>query len=508
MTAPVRTPAQAPARPAPDPAPAPAPERARARTRAGVRPRVRASGGSGGGGLLRNGHVLTLSSLLTSGLGAVYWVLATSFYSTETVGRSYAALSVATLLAGIGQLNLADVLVRFAPAAGRHTRWLALRCYAVAALFSVAVSALFLLMVPLVSPELGYLRSPVAAVAFVTATAGYSIFVIQDGLLTGLRRPGWVLAENAVFAAVKAGLLVVCGLLAFNSGILLSWAGALAVALLITNLYLFRRAVPNHVRAGGDAVMPPRLLRYASADCVGSLFRLVAYTVVPLLVLNRLGSTQNAYFSLAWVIGYTLFLAAYNMGSSLVVEAAHAPERLVADARRVLRHSGALLAAAALLLVAVAPWLLRLFGPGYAEHGTTLLRLLALAALPNLLLDVAVDTARARRRLGWAIGLQAVLCVLVLGLSIWLLPVLGITGVGVAWLAAECVLGLPLLITLPRWLRKPEAATESTPEPTTGPRTGPTTGPTPEPTPEPTAGPRPGTATEAVTEPAEPRRTP
>jgi len=415
------------------------------------------------GRLLHNGHVLTLSALVTSGLGLGYWVLATSVYSTAAVGRSYAALSAATLLAGIGQLNLADVLVRFVPAAGRHTRRLALGCYAAAALFSTAVAVVFLAVLPAVSPGLDYLRTPVAATAFVVATGGYSIFVLQDGLLTGLRRPNWVLGENAVFASVKVLLLLGCGLLAISSGILLSWAGALAVALVITNTYLFRHAVPAQVRAGRDAAMPPRLLRYVSADYLGSMCRLVAYTVVPLMVLNRLGGTENAYFSLAWVIAYTLFLASYNMGSSLVVEAAHAPERLVADARRVLRHSGALLAAAVLLLVAVAPWLLRLFGPGYAAHGTGLLRLLALAALPNLLLDVAVDVARARRRLAWAVGLQAALCVLVLGLSAWLLPVLGIAGVGVAWMTAECLIGLPLLLTMPRWLRRTDPPPRRTP---------------------------------------------
>ena len=185
--------------------------------------------------LLHNGHVLTLSALVTlrrSGV-ALLGKLATSLYSTASVGRSYAALSAATLLAGIGQLNLADVLVRFVP--GRrsaHTRRLALRCYTAAALFSTAVAVVFLAIVPVFSPELDYLRSPVTAVAFVAATGGYSIFVLQDGLRLGPGCAGrnWVLGENAVFASVKVLLLLGCGLVAVGSGILLSWAGALALS--------------------------------------------------------------------------------------------------------------------------------------------------------------------------------------------------------------------------------------------------------------------------------------
>ena len=417
----------------------------RARARAALRPEP----------LLHNGHVLTLSSLLAAGLGAAFWMLATNWYSTAAVGRSYAELSAVMLLSGVGQLNLADVLVRFVPAAGRHTRRLVLRSYAASAAASTVVAAAFVLLVPVVAPGLDSLRSPVAALCFVAATVGYSVFVLQDGVLTGLRRTGWVLGENALFAGVKAVLLVGCGIWALSTGILISWVGALAAALLVTNLFLFRHAVPQRMRAAPATAPPPRLLGYAAADYLGASFRLAAYNVVPLMVLNRLGAEGNAYFSLAWVIAYTLFLASYNMGSSLIVEAARAPERLAEHGRRVLRHSGFLLAAGALVLVVTAPWLLAFFGPGYAEHGTALLRLLALSALPNLLLGVAVDVARARRRLAWAVGLQAALCVLVLGLTALLLPRFGITGIGVAWLAAECALGLPLLLTLPRWLPAP-----------------------------------------------------
>jgi O-antigen/teichoic acid export membrane protein len=426
-----------------------------------LRARVRAA--LDGEPLLRNGHVLTLSSVLAATLGAAFWVFATTWYSTATVGRSYAALSAVMLLSGIGQLNLADLLVRFVPAAGRHAGRLALRCYAASAVCSTVFAVAFLLLIPVVAPGLGYLRDPAVGACFVAGAVGYSIFVLQDGALTGLRRTGWVLGENALFAAVKAGMLALCGILALGAGILASWVGALVVALVVTNVFLFRHAVPAHQQEQHETVAPQHLLGYAAADYVGALFRLAAYNVVPLLVLNRLGDDGSAYFSLAWVIAYTLFLVSYNMGSSLIVEAARAPERLVEHARKVLRHNAVLLTASALLLVLAAPRLLGMFGPQYAAHGTALLRLLVLSALPNLLLSVAIDVARARRRLAWAVALQAVLCVLVLGLSIWLIPVFGVTGVGIAWLAAECALGLPLLVTLPRWL--PSAAPEASADP-------------------------------------------
>ncbi|MFG2396379.1 lipopolysaccharide biosynthesis protein [Streptomyces lydicus] len=405
--------------------------------------------------LLRNGHVLVASSVMTAGLGAVYWVLATSWYRPETVGRSYAVVSAVTLLGGIGQLNLADVLMRFAPSAGRHTRRLLLRSYAASGLCAGAGAAAFLALVPLVAPGLGFLRGPLVAPFFIAGTIGYAWFIVQDGALTGVRRANWVLGENTIFAVVKTLALALAAAWALSSGILLSWAGALAVSLTVANYVLLRRAVPAHQRAHADGTMPPRLLGYAATDYSGALCRLAAYNIVPLIVLNTLGGARNAYFSLSWVIAYTLYQAAYNMGSSLLVESAHDPTRISELGRRVLRHTGPPLTVAVLLLVVVAPWLLSVFGAEYAHEATGVLRLLALSALPNLLLNVAIDVARAHRRLAWAVALQATLCALVLVLTLQLIPRFGLNGVGAAWLLAECALALPLLLTLPRWLPSP-----------------------------------------------------
>jgi O-antigen/teichoic acid export membrane protein len=402
--------------------------------------------------LLRNGHLLALSSLVNAVLGAVFWVFATHWYDERTVGLNYATISAATLLSTIGQLNLSDFLVRFVPSAGRHTRQLVLICYFVSIVCSVLISVGFLLLVPTLAPGLGFLLSPATAVFFVAYTAAYAIFALQDGALTGVRHPGWVAAENVIFAVVKIVLLAVGAALTLFAGILISWAGALVVALLVANLFLLRRAVPRHEREAPKTARPPRMLGYATADYVGSLFRMAAYNLVPLLVLNTLGPAHSAYFSLAWIVGYIPYLLATNMGSSLMVEAAHAPGQLAEHAMRVLRHSALLMALGAAAIIVVAPVLLSFFGEGYADEGTTLLRLLALSALPNLLVSLAVDVARMRRQLRQVVGLQLALCVLVLGLSRVLLPELGLTGAGVAWLVAQCFLALYVLVRRSRWL--------------------------------------------------------
>jgi O-antigen/teichoic acid export membrane protein len=403
--------------------------------------------------VLRTGHLLAVSSLVNAGLGSVFWLLATHWYDADVVGLSYSAIAVSLLLTGIGQLNLNDFLVRFVPCAGLRTRRLVLTCYAVSVSWSLLVAVVFLALVPVIAPGLDFLLAPVTGVCFVAATAGYAVFVLQDGALTAVRRPGWVVGENLIFACVKMLLLAVGAALSLVAGILISWAGALVVSLLVANSVLLRRAVPQHEQETREnTAAQPRMIGYAAVDWFGSLFRMASYTLVPLIVLNNLGAAQCAYFSLAWSVAYMPYLLALNMGTSLLAESMRRPEHLVAHALRVLRHSALLLCAITALLVAAAPQILSLFGPAYAAEGSTSLRLLALSALPNLLLSVAIDVARARRRLRWAVWLQVTMCVLVLGLALLLVPVLGVTGAGVAWLTAQFLICVFLLVSRSHWL--------------------------------------------------------
>lgn len=404
--------------------------------------------------LLRNGHLLTASSLIASALGAGYWVLATRWYSPATVGRNYAAISAMMFLAGLGQLNLTNILVRFVPAAGTRTARLVGRVYLVSAAATLLLTAGFLVAVPEFSAQLEFLRAPAAAAGFAAATIGYAVFVIQDGALTGLRRPDWVVFENAMFAIAKIVLVALLALTASPVGILLSWYAALALALAVTNRFLFARAIPRHAAQAtashADTSRPTP--GYLAADFTGALCWLAAITLPPILVLDRLGAEQSAYFSLAWVVAYTLYQLSANMGSSLVVEAANDPVRLAANCRRVLRHAGLLLAGCVTFLIIAAPYLLRIFGPGYTRYGTGLLRLLLLSALPNLVVSTAVSACRARRRLKVAVYALVAVCGIAIALTVALLPVIGIAGAGVGWLVAQCVVAAVLLARPSWWL--------------------------------------------------------
>ncbi len=400
--------------------------------------------------LFRNGYALAASSAVTSVIGVAYWILATHFYTADVVGINSAVISMMMFLGGLAQLNLITAHIRFIPNAGRSSgRFIAIT-YLVALFVAGLISLAYLGNVQFFSPALGFLRQGAPmAITFILATMGWTIFVLQDSALTGLRYATWVPVENAVFALAKIALMILLSLSVPQLGLFFSWLFGLAITLLPTNYFIFRQLAPKQARASGNRpaeFQPRQVVKYAGGDFLGALFWLASTTLLPVMVTQLAGAKANAYFFLAWQIAYMLFLLSANMGSSLIVEASSNLSKLGEYSRRVFLQLALMVGGAVLVVEVGAPLILQIFGPDYAAQGSGLLRLLALAAIPNIVTSVFVSISRVQRRIRRVIFTLGALCLMVLSLSTILLPRYGIEGAGVAWLVSEVVVAAGILI--------------------------------------------------------------
>jgi len=115
-----------------------------------------------------------------------------------------------------------------------------------------------------------------------------------------------------------------------------------------------------------------------------------------------------------------LYTIGASMGSSLVVSAVFDAGILRTLSYRMLLQTSLLVVPLTIVLVVGAPHILGIFGEDYAEHGTTVLRLLALAALPGTINTMYVNVARVQRRVSRVAMVFGAQALIVLGLT-WLL---------------------------------------------------------------------------------------
>ncbi|WP_431032605.1 lipopolysaccharide biosynthesis protein [Streptomyces sp. P6-2-1] len=399
--------------------------------------------GAGGGPLFRNAYALMLNTGVSAVLGVGFWLVAARYYSEENVGHGSAAIAAMKLIAGLTAITLTGALARFIPVAGRATGRLILRVYAGSALLVALAAGVFLATLGLWGESYAFLGTPLLGLGFVASVVGWALLTLQDGVLTGLRAARWVPVGNTVFSAAKLGLLVLFATAIPVAGVFVSWAASIAVSVLPLGWLVLRRLVPRHVEATGARARPPGLRelgRFVAGDSTGSLFSLAVVYLVPVLVAAQVSAEDNAYFYITTTIGGTVNLLAVNMGSSLTVEGAHDPARLAAHTRAALGRMARIMLPVCVVLFFGAPRILRLFGAGYADAATPLLRWFAVGAALRVVMEVHYGVLRARSRTAELAWLQGLLCVLVLGLTLVLLPRLGLVGAGVAEISSLTVI--------------------------------------------------------------------
>jgi O-antigen/teichoic acid export membrane protein len=193
--------------------------------------------------------------------------------------------------------------------------------------------------------------------------------------------------------------------------------------------------------------------RFLSFDYAGQVFYMASTAALPLLVVAQLGTASNGHFFLAWMIATCADLVSVNLAQSLTVEAALDPSRLSAHLRRLLPRVATIQAAAAVIVILVAPLLLSIYGADYAREGAAPLRLLMLALLPRAVIVMSIATDRVHRRVQRILLVQATAAVGVLGLAAVLARPWGLPGVAGAWLLTQTGVALVLLPGLLRAAR-------------------------------------------------------
>jgi O-antigen/teichoic acid export membrane protein len=386
----------------------------------------------------------------SAGLGAVFWAVASRTYSPEVVGRSTAAVSALMFLAGVAGLNLDAALFRFMPRAGDAAGRLFLWTVGITVVGAMVATGIFLAGLDLWAPALSFARSsPWFVIASVGATIFYALLVVEDGALTGLRRAGWVPIKNVVYSAVEIPLLVAFVGAFPKYGILAAWVFPTAVIAPIVAYVIGKQLVPRHrelTRVRHEAFTAREVQKYAVGNYAASLCSLAYRMLPPLVVLYEAGAKASAFFYPPWVIATSLALLTTNVGISLVVEGSYDRDRLASHARQAVVQTARLLLPLAAITFFGATYILRIFGPGYADHGSTLLRLLAIGLAPTSVCVLAFALARVLDQLRVLIASQAAVAVLVLGLSAAFVPRLGINGVGVAWLAGQTAVAAILFV--------------------------------------------------------------
>jgi O-antigen/teichoic acid export membrane protein len=395
--------------------------------------------------LLRSAYSLMLNVVLTSTLGFGFWIVAARMFPAQIVGRDSALIASMITISVICQLNLASGILRFLPISRVSASRVVLGSYAVTALVSAAGGAAFVLVAPALANGYRFLgRDAALSALYVAAVTVWGVFALQDSVLTALRRAPWVPVENATFGVMKIAALPV--LLAVGSlhAVFTAWIIPMVILVIPVNFLIFTRVMPNRARPASEQSPIERFGRvglagFMAQDYLATVLIQATGTLLPVIVVALLGSSDGAYFYIPFTIVSAFDLLFVNVAASLVVEGSMSNTRLAMLARRTVQRFRYVLLAGTVVLFAGAHLILMPFGSAYANAGAQTLRLLVCASMFRATIALYGAICRVEGNASRVLAVQAAAFALTIGLTILLGRRGGLQGIALAWLIANAL---------------------------------------------------------------------
>ena len=166
---------------------------------------------------------------------------------------------------------------------------------------------------------------------FVISVMLWTIFALQDSVLTGLRATRWVPVENILFALAKLALLPLALALTVHQGLFVAWTVPVLVATAAVNWYLFRKRIPEHeaMNAAIDDLPSGReIASLAVAQYAQALINFFTPSIVVLIVITRLGPVAEARYYVPTLIAGGVAGFLWNLNTSFLVEGSREPGAL------------------------------------------------------------------------------------------------------------------------------------------------------------------------------------
>lgn len=417
--------------------------------------------------LLSNAASMVGTAIVTSLLGAAFWLVATHYFSKDSVGLASAAISAMTLLGFMATVGMGTLLMGELPRLDRGHRAVINAALLLTGSIGAALGLAFLLIAPLVSSNFDPLAETWAAALFFALGVGLTALTfVLDQALIGLLKGALQLRRNVVFTAVKLVALIPVAALVADAGsqwIYGTWTVGIAVSLVV--LVRFYRARDGDSLWPDFALLKQTRLHAATHHAVNVALR-TPELVLPTAVVTILSASANASFYIAYMITGFMFFVPLSL-STVLYAVGSGESKLLADRFRLTVYVSLSFGVVSnLTLLVLAKPLLSIFGSSYANEATGTLRILALDIFPSTFLSHYVALRRIQRRLASALPVIWGGALLQVGGGIAGAYLGGLEGVAIGWVAGATVEAMVMAPEVLRALKSShiDAVEEGSPE--------------------------------------------
>lgn len=398
-------------------------------------------------GLLINALYIWGANMLPGLFGALFWWLTSRYFSPSEIGLASAIISASAMLAFFSRLGMDISLIRFLPDS-EEPKYLVNTVLSYIGLFSLIITSIFIVAIPLLSPKLyvliknwGYLLGFFLLTSF-TALMGAlrAVYVAQ-------RSANYSLYTSLIVNISR--LMVIFFIQVWGViGIIFSVFSGIGLST-ITGIRRYVPAVVSNFRPQliFNWEIIRKILPYSLGNLISDFVIQIPELLLPLMILNALGEVSNGHAYVALMISGMLTSLGLALGRSAFAEGSNR----ITQAHSILRDSAMIGAIVTIpiagFVVFMAPWLLGFFGPSYVAEASGLLRWIACSSPIIVLLQLFYTRLRLNKEVKFLIGLCLLNTFVIVFATATGLKPLGVSAAGIGVFIGNLI---PLLVvTIP-----------------------------------------------------------
>jgi O-antigen/teichoic acid export membrane protein len=380
--------------------------------------------------MVRSALYLILSTGIQAAFGFAFWIVTARFFSTDDVGRASSLISATMLIGFFGLLGLNTTFVRFL-SVSRDRGSLITAGLLLVGICSGVLALGYTVLTPVVAPRVAFIaHSPLLAVGFVILTAAGAMNVLTDSVFIAADRAVYTAWTDGIVGGVsRIALVAISG--ASTYGIFAASAGGQLTGV-IASLIIMAKVLGWRPRIKNLRKTLAPVFHFSSANYIANIFNMIPNLVVPLIVLDRLGPSDAAYYYVSYQLASLLYQTVFAVEQSFLAEGSHTGSVTRAFFVRSIRILLMLCIPSFVVMVLLSHWMLLLFGAQYASHAGSCLIALSTAVIPIAANNWLLTVLRLANQLKATVISNACYAVAICGIA-WFLAPRGLGATALAW---------------------------------------------------------------------------
>jgi len=387
-------------------------------------------------GLRRSSSFLMLSSAVGAVFGFGFWLICAHLTSSVQIGYSASLIAYITLISTVTTLGLSNAVIRFLPNHKNKDEYFT-TALVLTFISSIVIGSILIESIKYISPKLSLLISNPEIfsllLGFLVLTSIGSIasssLLAQKDAKNIFIMALWLYPLRIILPFIFFGLNV--------KGILIIITGTTLIGTIYEFYVLYKK---HHKRAAFKLSSLESSYKFTFGNFTGTIFGILPGTLVPIIVLNRLGPSLAAYFYIAMQFASILGIISSSSSQAFLSEASNDKNTVnyMHHFIKGFKNLYSLLIPAMLVMIIIGTQMLRFYGYKYYANGALLLVILSVASLLigiNWLGDSLLNV----QKRPFAYGIMNFVNALIVIAVVYEFAHRGLNAVGFGWLIAQAL---------------------------------------------------------------------